>query len=94
MNPARTVLLYGVGGVVGILLGLATAQATATCTGSCTGAPPLFAVWQSGLIGLGCAVIVLIACALFDDEFLPVTREWLRAVRRRRSSAGRNREAG
>lgn len=92
MNTARTVFLYGVAAVVGILLGLATAQATDSCTGSCTGARPLFAVWQSGLIGLGCAVVVLIACALLDDEFIPVTRQWLRATRRRASGDGRGRQ--
>ncbi len=91
MNPARTVLLYGVAAVVGILLGLATAQATDSCAGSCTGARPLFAVWQSGLIGLACAVVVLIACALLDEEFIPVTRQWLRAGRRRLSRDGRKR---
>jgi hypothetical protein len=93
VNQARTVLLYAVGGVIGILLGLATAQATGTCSGSCTGARPLFAVWQSGLIGLACAVAVLIACALLDEEFIPVTRQWLRAATRRRSGARRKRPA-
>ena len=93
VNQARTVLLYAVGGVIGILLGLATAQATGSCSGSCAGARPLFAVWQSGLIGLACAVAVLIACALLDEELIPVTRQWLRAVTRRRSGAGRKRQA-
>jgi ABC-type antimicrobial peptide transport system permease subunit len=93
VNAARTVLLYAVAGVIGILLGLATAQATDTCTGSCAGARPLLAVWQSGLIGLACAVVVLIACALLDEEFIPVTRQWLRAARRRRSGDGSKRQA-
>jgi len=85
VNQARTILLYAVAGVIGILLGLATAQATADCSGSCAGVRPIFATWQSGLIGLACSVVVLIACALLDDEFIPVTRRWLRAARRRRS---------
>jgi ABC-type antimicrobial peptide transport system permease subunit len=93
VNAARTVLLYAVAGVIGILLGLATAQATGTCTGSCAGARPLLAVWQSGLIGLACAVVVLIACALLDEEFIPVTRQWLRAARRRRSGDESKRQA-
>jgi ABC-type antimicrobial peptide transport system permease subunit len=92
VNTARTVMLYGVAVVVGILLGLATAQATNSCTGSCTSARPLFAIWESGLIGLGCAVVVLIACALLDEEFIPVTRQWLRAARRRVSGDGRKRQ--
>jgi hypothetical protein len=94
VNAARTVLLYAVGGVVGILLGLATAQVTDICTGSCTGGRPTFAVWQSGLIGLACAVVVLIACALLDEEFIPVTRQWVRAARRRRPGDGQRRHAG
>jgi ABC-type antimicrobial peptide transport system permease subunit len=94
VNQARTVLLYAVGGVIGILLGLATAQATGSCSGSCAGARPLFAVWQSGLIGLACAVAVLIACALVDEEFIPVTRGWLRAATGRRSGARRKRQPG
>jgi hypothetical protein len=94
VNTARTVLLYALAGVVGILLGLATAQVTDTCTGSCTGGRPTFAVWQSGLIGLACAVVVLVACALLDEEFVPVTRQWVRAAWRRRSGGGRTRHAG
>jgi hypothetical protein len=94
VNTARTVMLYSVAAVIGILLGLATAQATDTCTGSCTGTRSLFAVWQSGLIGLGCAIVVLIACALLDEEFIPVTRLWLRAARRRVSGDGRKRQPG
>ena len=93
MNEARTVLLYFVSGVIGILLGLATAQATADCTGSCTSARSIFATWQSALIGLACAVVVLIACALLDDEFIPVTRRWFRAARRRRSGHTHKRTA-
>ena len=93
VNTARAVLLYAVGGVVGILLGLATAQVTDACTGSCTGARPTFAVWQSGLIGLACAFVVLVACALLDEEFIPVTRQWLRAAWRRRSGDGHKRQA-
>ena len=89
MNTARTVLLYVVAAIVGILLGLATAQVTYACTGSCASARPRFAVWQSGLIGLACAVVVLIACALLDEEFIPVTRHWLRAAGRRLSAATR-----
>ena len=92
MNQARTVLLYAVAGIIGILLGLATAQATGSCSGACAGARPLFAVWQSGLIGLGCGVAVLIACALLDEEFIPVTRQWFRAATRR-SGARRKRQA-
>jgi hypothetical protein len=83
VNTARTVLLYMVGAVVGILLGLAAGQVTTSCSGSCVGARPRFAIWQSGLIGLGCAVVVLVACALLDEEFIPVTRQWLSAARRR-----------
>src|ERR1700722_9177486 len=82
VNAARTVLLYAVAAIVGILLGLATAQATVSCTGSCH-AEPLFPTWQSGLIGLACAAVVVIACALIDEEFVPVTRQWLRSARRR-----------
>lgn len=93
VNGARTVLLYGVAAVVGILLGLATAQATVACTGSCAGARSVFPVWQSGLIGLACAVVVLIACAVLDEEFIPVTRQWLRGARRRISGDGRKRQA-
>lgn len=94
MNEARSVLLYAVGGVVGILLGLATAQVTTSCSGACAGAPQAFATWQSGLIGLGCAVIVLIACAVLDEEFIPVTRQWLRAARRRLCGQPHKRQAG
>ena len=82
VNAARTVLLYAVAAIVGILLGLATAQATVSCTASCH-AQPLFPTWQSGLIGLACAAVVVIACALIDEEFVPVTRQWLRWARRR-----------
>src|ERR1700724_1790355 len=85
VNEARTVLLYAVGGIVGILLGLATAQVPPWCGGACPAAPQAFATWQSGLIGLGCAVIVLIACAVLDEEFIPVTRQWLGAALRRLS---------
>jgi hypothetical protein len=85
VNTARTVLLYGVGAVAGILLGLAAGQVTTSCTGSCVGTQPRFAIWQSGLIGLGGAVVVLIACALLDEEFIPVTRQWLRTAIRRTS---------
>jgi len=92
VNTARTVLLYAVAGVVGILLGLATAQVTDTCTGSCTGGRPTFAVWQSSLIGLACAVVVVVACALIDEEFIPVTRGWLRAAWRRRSGDAHRRQ--
>jgi hypothetical protein len=91
VNAARTVLLYVVAVVVGILLGLATAQVTVSCTGSCV-AQPRFPIWQSGLIGLACAVVVVVACAVLDEEFLPVTRQWLRAARRRLSGDGRNRQ--
>ena len=83
VNTARTVLLYGVGAVAGILLGLAAGQVTTSCTGSCAGTQPRFAVWQSGLIGLGGAVVVLIACALLEEEFIPITRQWLRTAIRR-----------
>jgi ABC-type antimicrobial peptide transport system permease subunit len=93
VNAARTVLLYGVAGVVGILLGLATAQVPSSCTGQCGGAPPQFPIWQSALIGLACAVIVVIGCALLDEEFLPVTRQWLRTARRRLSGEARERHA-
>lgn len=82
VNAARTVLLYAVAAIVGILLGLATAQATVSCTGSCH-AQPLFPPWESGLIGLACAAVVVIACAVIDEEFIPVTRQWLRSTRRR-----------
>jgi hypothetical protein len=92
VNAARTVLLYGVAAVIGILLGLATAQVTSSCSGACAGARSQFAVWQSGLIGLACAVIVLVACALLDEEFIPVTRQWLRAARRRVFGEGRKRQ--
>jgi len=47
----------------------------------------------SRFIGLACAVVVLIACSLLDEEFIPVTRQWLRAATRRRSGAGRKRPA-
>jgi len=93
VNAARTVLLYAVAAIVGILLGLATAQATVSCTGSCN-TKPIFPAWQSGLIGLACAAVVVIACALIDEEFVPVTRQWLRAVRHRISGDGRKRHAG
>jgi hypothetical protein len=83
VNTARTVLLYGVGAIAGILLGLAAGQVTTSCTGSCAGTQPRFAVWQSGLIGLGGAVVVLIACALLEEEFIPITRQWLRTAIRR-----------
>ena len=92
VNAARTVLLYAVSAIVGILLGLAVAQATASCTGKCV-ARPLFPVWQSGLIGLACAVVVIIACALIDEEFIPVTRQWLHGARRRISGEGGKRQA-
>jgi len=85
-------MLYGVAAVIGILLGLATAQVTSSCSGSCSGAQSMFAVWQSGLIGLACSVVVLVACALLDEEFIPVTRQWLRAARRRLSGDGSNRQ--
>ncbi|MFI5286718.1 MAG: hypothetical protein ACHQ4F_10410 [Candidatus Dormibacteria bacterium] len=94
MNEARTVLLYAVGSAVGILLGLATAQVTTSCSGACAGASQAFATWQSGLIGLGCAVIVLIACAVLDEEFIPVTRQWLRSARCRLSGEPHKRQAG
>jgi|HubBroStandDraft_4_1064222.scaffolds.fasta_scaffold40968_3 hypothetical protein len=94
VNEARTVLLYAVGGIVGILLGLATAQVTTSCSGACPAAPQAFATWQSGLIGLGCAVIVLIACAVLDEEFIPVTRQWLGAALRRLSGQPHKRQAG
>ena len=83
VNTARTVLLYGVGAIAGILLGLAAGQVTTSCTGSCAGTQPRFAVWQSGLIGLGGGVVVLIACALLEEEFVPVTQQWLRTAIRR-----------
>ncbi len=92
VNTARTVLLYIVAAVVGILLGLAAAQVTISCSGSCV-AQPRFPIWQSGVIGLACALVVLVACAVLDEEFLPVTRQWLRAARRRLSGEGRNRQA-
>ena len=63
-----------------------------SCSGSCTTAA--FPDWQSGLIGLACGVVVLVACALLDEEFIPVTRQWLRALRRRLSGDGRKRQAG
>ncbi|MHB8488517.1 MAG: hypothetical protein ACYDCS_04385 [Candidatus Dormibacteria bacterium] len=94
MNAARTVLLYIVSAVLGILLGLAAAQVTTSCTGSCAGAQSRFAFWQSGLIGFGCAVVVLIACALLDEEFIPVTRQWLRTARRGLSGDGRKSNVG
>jgi hypothetical protein len=92
VNAARTVLLYAVSAIVGILLGLAAAQVTISCTGHCV-AQPRFPVWQSGVIGLAGAVVVAIACALLDEEFIPVTRQWLRAARRRISGDRRNRQA-
>lgn len=91
VNVARTRMLYGFGALVGILLGLATAQVSDSCGGSCT--RPHFPYWQSGLIGLACGVAVLVACALLDEEFIPVTRQWFRALRRRRSGDGRKRQA-
>lgn len=84
-------MLYAVGAIVGILLGLATAQVTDDCGGACT--KPHFPVWQSGLIGLACALVVLVACALLDEEFIPVTRQWLRAFRRRLTGDARKRQA-
>jgi hypothetical protein len=92
VNVARTRMLYAFGAFVGILLGLAVAQVTDSCGGSCT--TPHFPFWQSGLIGLACGVAVLVACALLDEEFIPVTRQWLRALRRRVSGDGRKRQAG
>jgi len=92
VNESRTVLLYSVSAIVGILLGLAVAQATVTSTGSSTGSHSIFPVWQSSLIGLACAVVVVAACALLDEEFIPVTRQWLRAARKRRSGDGRKRQ--
>jgi ABC-type antimicrobial peptide transport system permease subunit len=83
VNTARAVLLYCVGGLVGIVLGIVTAEVTYPCTKPCTVAIPRFAIWQSGLIGFGTAAVVLIACALLDEEFVPITRAWLRALRRR-----------
>jgi hypothetical protein len=91
VNVARTRMLYAFGALVGILLGLATAQVSDSCGGSCT--RPHFPDWQSGLIGLACGVAVLVACALLDEEFIPVTRQWLRALRRRASGDGRKRQA-
>jgi hypothetical protein len=85
-------MLYGVAAVIGILLGLATAQVTSSCGGSCSGAQSMFAVWQSGLIGLACSVVVLVACALLDEEFIPVTRQWLRAARSRLAGDGSSRQ--
>jgi len=84
-------MLYAFAAIVGILLGLATAQVSDSCGSSCT--RPHFPFWQSGLIGLACGVAVLVACALLDEEFVPVTRQWLRALRRRRSGDGRKRQA-
>jgi hypothetical protein len=92
VNVARTRMLYGFGALVGILLGLATAQVSDSCGGSCT--RPHFPYWQDGLIGLACGVAVLVACALLDEEFIPVTRQWLRSLRRRLSGDGRKRQAG
>ena len=91
VNTSRTVLLYAVAAIVGILLGLATAQVTVSCSGSCAGTQPRFPVWQSGLIGLACAVVVLVACALLDEEFIPVTRQWLRGAHPRKGG-GRRKE--
>lgn len=82
MNTARAVLLYCVGALTGIVLGVVTAQVTYPCTKPCTIAIPRFAIWQSSLIGFGTAAVVLIACALLDEEFVPITRAWLRGLRR------------
>jgi hypothetical protein len=91
VNVARTRMLYAFGALVGILLGLATAQVSDSCGGSCT--KPHFPYWESGLIGLACGVVVLVACALLDEEFIPVTRQWFRALRRRLFGGGRKRQA-
>jgi ABC-type antimicrobial peptide transport system permease subunit len=89
VNTARAVLLYCVGALTGIVLGVVTAQVTYPCTKPCTMAIPRFAIWQSGLIGFGTAAVVLIACALLDEEFVPITREWLQLLRRS-SNQGRH----
>ncbi len=86
MNTARAVLLYCVGALTGIVIGVVTAQVTYPCTKPCTIAMPRFAIWQSGLIGFGTAAVVLIACALLDEEFVPITRAWLQALRQRSST--------
>jgi len=85
-------MLYAVAAIIGILLGLATAQVASSCSGSCSRARSMFAVWQSGLIGLACSVVVLVACALLDEEFIPVTRQWLRAARSRLAGDGSSRQ--
>lgn len=76
-------LLYIVSAITGIVFGIVAAQVTYDCIGLCLASRPRFAIWQCGLIGFGTAAIVLIACAVFDEEFIPVTRLWLRAARRR-----------
>ena len=76
-------MLYIVSAITGIVFGIVAAQVTYACPKSCLAPQPRFAFWQCGLIGFGTAAIVLIACALFDEEFIPVTRQWLRAARRR-----------
>jgi uncharacterized membrane protein YcjF (UPF0283 family) len=85
-------MLYAFSAIVGILLGLAVAQVTKSCTGNCV-QRSAFPIWQSGLIGLACAVVVVIACAVLDEEFIPVTRLWLRGARRRLSGDRRKRQA-
>jgi hypothetical protein len=84
-------MLYAFGALVGVLLGLATAQVSDSCGGSCTSQH--FPDWQCGLIGLACGLAVLVACALLDEEFIPVSRQWFRALRRRPSGDGRKRRA-
>ena len=85
-------MLYAVSAIAGILLGLAAAQVTDLLHRPLRRATA-FPVWQSGVIGLAGAVVVVIACALLDEEFIPVTRQWLRAaaaphLRRRSQAAG------